>query len=245
MGFNYFLPGKIRFGSGKLAELAEAVTPCGRRVLLEGAGLAVAVYDEAQPNPNTEIVSAAAAGKKTDCDLVLGVGGGSVMDVAKAAAIEMTHPRKSFDYAYFQPRQPGTTTPPIVLLTTTSGTDSHVPKCSVVTHAEKQIKTGTVSDHIFAREAIRRLASGSSPRVGRSPDRDQGAGGQGDVPLLQRIPRSACSGFPWGGQHEKADKLPFYPRTGGGGSAPGRCPQTRNIEGRGGEQSLTDSRGPS
>jgi alcohol dehydrogenase class IV len=76
------------------------------------------------------------------------------MDTAKAAAIEMTHPLPCFEYAYFQPQQPTAATLPLILVTTTSGTGSHVTKCSVVTHAEKGIKTGIVSDFIFAREAI-------------------------------------------------------------------------------------------
>jgi alcohol dehydrogenase class IV len=115
----------------------------------------VTVFDGVMPNPTTAMVAAAARiGKTAGCDVVVGVGGGSTMDTAKAAAIEMTHPLPCFDYAYFQPQQPTPATLPIVLVTTTSGTGSHVSKCSVVTHAEKAIKTGIVSDFIFAREAI-------------------------------------------------------------------------------------------
>ena len=173
--FDNQLPVRLRFGPGRIAELAQALQPHGNRVLLvagrwDGAkrklhercrelldqsGLDLAVYDGARPNPTTAMVSAAAEiGKRHDCDLVLGVGGGSVMDVAKAAAVEMTHELGCFDYAYFQPQQPGSATLPIVLVTTTSGTGSHVSKCSVITHADTRIKTGIVSDHLYAREAI-------------------------------------------------------------------------------------------
>ena len=173
--FDVLLPVKIRFGPGRIAELADAVKPHGNRVLLvtgrwdgakrrlhescrrllEQSGLDLAVYDGARPNPTTAMVSTAAEiGRQRRCDLVLGVGGGSVMDVAKAAAVEITHELGCFDYAYFQPQQPGSATLPIVLVSTTSGTGSHVSKCSVITHADTHVKTGIVGDHLFAREAI-------------------------------------------------------------------------------------------
>lgn len=173
--FGYFMPVRVHFGPGAVSQLgtltrthgekallvtepwddwkAELLQRC--RLMLEQAGLEVAVYAGVGPNPTTEQVAAAAAvGKRARCDVVVGIGGGSSMDTAKAAAIEMTHPLPCFEYAYFQPQQPTSTTLPIILVTTTSGTGSHVSKVSVVTHAQKGIKTGIVSDYIFAREAI-------------------------------------------------------------------------------------------
>jgi alcohol dehydrogenase class IV len=122
---------------------------------MEKEGIEVTAWAGAQPNPTTaQVAEAAKAGRQAGCDVVVGIGGGSSMDTAKAAAIEMTHPLPCFSYAYFQPQQPTSATLPVVLVTTTSGTGSHVSKCSVVTHAERGIKTGIVSDFIFAREAI-------------------------------------------------------------------------------------------
>jgi alcohol dehydrogenase class IV len=173
--FRQFMPTAIHFGPGAIAKLGDCAARYGRKVLLvtepraawnekllsecmanlEKKGLKVTVYDGVKPNPTTAFVAEAARlGRMAGCDVVVGVGGGSTMDTAKAAAIEMTHPLPCFEYAYFQPQQPTAATLPIVLVTTTSGTGSHVTKCSVVTHAEKGIKTGIVSDFIFAREAI-------------------------------------------------------------------------------------------
>jgi alcohol dehydrogenase class IV len=173
--FRQFMPTAVHFGPGAVARLGDIAAKYGRRALLvtepraawnekllseckanlERKGLIVTVYDGVRPNPSTDnVAEAARAGKKAGCDVVVGVGGGSTMDTAKAAAIEMTHPLPCFEYAYFQPQQPTAATLPIVLVTTTSGTGSHVTKCSVVTHAQKGIKTGIVSDFIFAREAI-------------------------------------------------------------------------------------------
>ncbi|MGA2977289.1 MAG: iron-containing alcohol dehydrogenase [Spirochaetia bacterium] len=173
--YRQFMPVTIHFGAGALGELGGIVRKYGKKVLLvtepwvgwnekllheckailEKEGLEVTVFDGVIPNPTTAAVAEAArAGKGAGCQVVVGVGGGSTMDTAKAAAIEMTHPLPCFEYAYFQPQQPTAATLPIVLVTTTSGTGSHVSKCSVVTHSEKGIKTGIVSDFIFAREAI-------------------------------------------------------------------------------------------
>jgi len=175
MQYRQFMPVMVHFGEGSLEKLGSI---CGRlgkkallvtepwagwnvelyrrcRLLLEKASLAVTVFDGVMPNPTTGMVSAAArTGKIAGCDVVVGVGGGSAMDTAKAAAIEMTPRLPCFNYAYFQPQQPTAATLPIVLVTTTSGTGSHVSKCSVITHEEKGIKTGIVSDFLFARDAI-------------------------------------------------------------------------------------------
>jgi alcohol dehydrogenase class IV len=173
--FRQFMPVKVHFGEGAIGKLPAIVHSYGTRALLvsepqsgwnekllreckaglEREGLTVTLFDGVKPNPSTaEVAEAARIGKTARCDVIVGVGGGSSMDTAKAVAIEMTHPLPCFQYAYFQPQQPTAATLPIVLVTTTSGTGSHVSKCSVVTHAEKGIKTGIVSDFIFAREAI-------------------------------------------------------------------------------------------
>ena len=173
--FRHLMPVVVHMGPGSLAGLGTAVRRHGRkalmvsepregwneallrecRVMMEKEGVAVTVSAGAQPNPTTaQVAEAAKAGRQAGCDVVVGIGGGSSMDTAKAAAIEMTHPLPCFSYAWFQPQQPTSATLPIVLVTTTSGTGSHVSKCSVVTHAERGIKTGIVSDYLFAREAI-------------------------------------------------------------------------------------------
>ena len=173
--FRHLMPVVVHMGPGSLARLGSAVKKYGRkalmvsepkaawnenllgecRSLMEKEGIEVTAWAGAQPNPTTaQVAEAAKAGRQAGCDVVVGIGGGSSMDTAKAAAIEMTHPLPCFSYAYFQPQQPTSATLPVVLVTTTSGTGSHVSKCSVVTHAERGIKTGIVSDFIFAREAI-------------------------------------------------------------------------------------------
>ena len=126
--FEYFQPTEIRFGCGRINEVGEAVAQYGKRCLvvteaniealepviskvqksLEEAGVAVARFDGVIPNPTTEVIGAgAAAATAHRADVVLGLGGGSSMDSAKAIAVEATHEGTSWDYLFFKHGDPG------------------------------------------------------------------------------------------------------------------------------------------
>ena len=121
--FDYFQPTEIRFGRGRVAEVGEAVAQFGKRCLvvteanvealepvfskvqksLEEAGVAVARFDGVIPNPTTDTITAGAeAAIAHRADVVLGLGGGSSMDSAKAIAVEATHEGTSWDYLFFK-----------------------------------------------------------------------------------------------------------------------------------------------
>src|SRR5512136_351520 len=110
--FSYFQPTLIVFGEGRARELGEVVGRYGRRCLLvteprtsplrpayeaaaeslRGAGVAVVHYDGVVPNPTVESVDRGAAlARQEKVDVVLGFGGGSSMDSAKAIAVGATH----------------------------------------------------------------------------------------------------------------------------------------------------------
>lgn len=113
MRFEFCLPDKIIFGSGSTAQVGrEAKSLAGQRVLivtsrgmtqrqvlvqamdsLKESGLACDVFSEVEPEPSLEnAINCAALVRDRDCDLILGVGGGSVMDVAKKTAAEACLP---------------------------------------------------------------------------------------------------------------------------------------------------------
>ncbi|MFB0515666.1 MAG: iron-containing alcohol dehydrogenase, partial [Candidatus Neomarinimicrobiota bacterium] len=125
--FNYFQPTEIRFGSGRIDEVGEAVAKYGKRCLLVtvpvdpvfeplfekvkasliAAGVEVAHFNGIIPNPTTECITAGAeAAKLHGAEVVLGVGGGSSMDSAKAIAVEATHDGTCWDYLYYRDIQP-------------------------------------------------------------------------------------------------------------------------------------------
>jgi alcohol dehydrogenase class IV len=173
--FNYFQPTDIRFGSGRINEVGEAVRHFGVRCLmvttantgdlsalfqrirghLENAGIQVEHFDGVIPNPTTECVTAGAKmAKAFGAQVVLGIGGGSSMDTAKAIAVEATHPGTSWDYLFFRETRPTDKTLPIVAVSTTSGTGSHVTQVAVVTNTGTKTKSAIYNSIVYPRVSI-------------------------------------------------------------------------------------------
>ena len=73
-----------------------------KKILMD-AGVAVAHFDGVIPNPTTET---SAVGSKMaiehKADVILGLGGGSSMDAAKAIAVEATHDGSAWDYLFYK-----------------------------------------------------------------------------------------------------------------------------------------------
>lgn len=173
--FMYFQPTEIRFGAGRAADAGEAAARLGRRCLivtvpvfpalssalakvrasLEAAGLAVAHFDGVMPNPTTDVVSAGARrAREFGADVVLGLGGGSSLDTAKAVAVEATHDGTCWDYLFFKPAQPTEKTLPVVAVTTTSGTGSHVTQVAVVTNPEEKNKSALYHNRLYPKVSL-------------------------------------------------------------------------------------------
>ena len=173
--FNYYQPTEIRFGQGRIREVGEAVSRWGRRCLLvtvpvfpefeglyqtvnqslEDSGVSVAHFEGVIPNPTTEVVSAGArAAEKHRADVVLGLGGGSSMDMAKAIAVEATHQGTCWDYLFFRDSQPTDATLPLVAVSTTSGTGSQVSQVAVVTNPEEKTKSALYHPRLFPKTAL-------------------------------------------------------------------------------------------
>jgi alcohol dehydrogenase len=166
MSFDYYIPTKILFGAGKLAQLAEEALP-GKKALIvisSGAsmrkfgyldrvvdllmqqGIESVVYDQILPNPiKQHVMEGAALAKENDCDFVVGLGGGSSIDAAKAIAIMARNPGDYWDYinggsGKGQPIEQGAL--PIVAITTTAGTGTEADPWTVITHGEEKIGFG-------------------------------------------------------------------------------------------------------
>jgi len=173
--FTYFQPTEIRFGAGRTADAGEAAARLGRRCLivtvpvfpalapalekvrasLRAAGLAVAHFDGVVPNPTTDVISAGARlAREFKADVVLGLGGGSSLDTAKAVAVEATHDGSCWDYLFYKPTQPTEKTLPVVAVTTTSGTGSHVTQVAVVTNPREKDKSALYHPRLYPRVGI-------------------------------------------------------------------------------------------
>jgi alcohol dehydrogenase class IV len=173
--FNYFQPTEVRFGNGRLNEVGQAVARWGKRCLLVtvpefpdfsplyvrvksllwDAGLEVAHFDGVVPNPTIKVITAGARlAKKHKADVVLGLGGGSSMDSAKAIAVEATHPGTAWDYLFFRETQPTDKTLPVITVTTTSGTGSQVTQVAVVSHPGERIKSALFNSILYPKTSI-------------------------------------------------------------------------------------------
>ncbi len=173
--FNYCQPTDIKFGQGRVGEIGQIVSEWGKRCLLvtvpifpdfealirkvkqslEESGIAVAHFDEVIPNPTTEVVSdGTRMARSHNADVVIGLGGGSSMDTAKAIAVEATHEGTCWDYLFFRDTQPTEKTLPVITITTTSGTGSQVTQVAVVTNPAEKNKSALYHPLIFPKVSI-------------------------------------------------------------------------------------------
>ncbi len=109
------------------------------------------LYNKIEQNPSVEtVLTAAAFGQQEQVDYVIGVGGGSPLDAAKAIAWVLCHPEADSAALY----TPGNNTHlPVALVPTTCGTGSEVTPISVLTRTELRTKK-SISHPVFANLAL-------------------------------------------------------------------------------------------
>ena len=153
---NYYLPPRIEFGVGAIANLPEHVkTLNGKKPFIvsdtgiqeigilaqaitpiKNANIPYAIYVDIEPNPtDISTVQGAEIYQKERCDLVIAVGGGSVMDAAKAIRILATHepPLEPYYAGSGGAEKIREDMPPLICIPTTAGTGSEVSQGAVIT----------------------------------------------------------------------------------------------------------------
>ena len=120
---------------------------------LEKSGVSFEVFDEIEPNPTTDnIMAAAAKANETNCDFVIGFGGGSPMDSAKLIALAATNPGNIWDYCQKGSggrKQPENAPLPVVCISTTAGTGSEADNSGMVTNSLTKEKLGIGFQSLF------------------------------------------------------------------------------------------------
>jgi len=173
--FDYYQPTEIKFGWGRISEIAETAMPLGKHALLvtgprssalgslyERISLAlkendilVSHFDKVVPNPTTLSIDAGAQlALREKVDFVIGVGGGSSMDTAKAIAVGATHEGTAWDYRLFSHKKISSKSLPILAVSTTSGTGSQVTPFAVLTNPQQKSKFALADKNLFPRAAI-------------------------------------------------------------------------------------------
>lgn len=159
--FTYEMPTRIIYGIGSVTMIGDEVAGFGvKKILittdkgvknagvldpviksLEKAGIEYIIYDKVRADSGVDIVSEATElAKKNGCELIMGIGGGSSMDTAKAVAVMVNNPGSILDYAGLDKMKNKPL--PIVAIPTTAGTGSEVTVWAVISDKENNIKTG-------------------------------------------------------------------------------------------------------
>lgn len=165
---NFLMPARLITGPGCVGASAALISAYGGRCLivtgasgakrsgalddvtaaLDAQGIAYQVFDKVRPNPTvTQCAEGGVAARELGADFILGVGGGSPLDAAKAVAVFAANPGLSEDglYAGNWPAPPK----PCVLVGTTAGTGSEVTPVSVLIDSKGR-KHSLRSERIYA-----------------------------------------------------------------------------------------------
>lgn len=173
MTFRYYMPTRILFGNGMLNELHQQELP-GKKALivttngtsvkkfgylsrleeqLDRAGVEHLLFDKILPNPiKDHVMEGGALAKQNGVDFVIGLGGGSAIDAAKAIAIMAANEGDYWDYISGGTGKglPVPNNPlPVVAITTTAGTGTEADPWTVTTKTETNEKIGGGYDKTF------------------------------------------------------------------------------------------------
>ncbi len=134
--------------------LSRAALGADMLALLTNAGIEPAIFDGIQPDPGIPVAEACAkAGRSADANAVIGLGGGSTLDIAKVAAVLIPNPSTGVRDLFGIDQVTGRGLP-TVMLPTTAGTGSEVTPIAVLSDKEAQLKKGIVSPHIIPDAAV-------------------------------------------------------------------------------------------
>ncbi len=121
--------------------------------ILEKSKMTFSIFDGVESDPKIEIVypcrEKAKAGR---CDLIIGIGGGSSLDIAKITAVMMSN-RNDLDsfIGINKIPEPGI---PTVMIPTTAGTGSETTPIAILSDEKEHLKKGIVSDHLYPSVAL-------------------------------------------------------------------------------------------
>ncbi len=166
------LPREVLFGKGQRRALPSVALKHGKRALictderfagtelfaemldgLKAAATHIIVYDRVLPDvPRDTVASCVEEARPFHPDMVIGIGGGSCLDMAKCAALLLTHGGALPDY-YGEFKVPGPILP-VIAVPTTSGTGSEVTPVAVISDPDRTLKVGISSPHLIASCAI-------------------------------------------------------------------------------------------
>jgi len=167
---HFRVPTRVVFGAGAVAQVgkeAQALAGGGRILLVTDKGIVASgisdrlmpltrgaeVFDEVEPNPKqTTVDKAGELARRLKPALIIGLGGGSALDAAKAVALLATNPGRIEDY---EGRSRYRARPlPVLAIPTTCGTGSEVTWVAVITHTGRRFKMSIKGPEMFPATAV-------------------------------------------------------------------------------------------
>ena len=173
MEFSYFLPVNIQFGWNKVDSIAEFAVPYGKKALivtgrtsakksglynrvvakLDAAHIEHVLFDQVDANPlTTTALDGATLAKSESCDMVIAIGGGSIMDCAKGIAFMAVNDGDINDYIFN--RKTSDNALPLIVIPTTCGTGSEGNGFGVLTNPETGDKKSLRCNAIVSKVSI-------------------------------------------------------------------------------------------
>ncbi|MDP1993014.1 MAG: iron-containing alcohol dehydrogenase [Syntrophales bacterium] len=145
--------GRVLLISGPRVQKAGLLDKAVSFLKAEGITVEVNIQDRDTPEPATEVVEGTAAiAKKGNFDVIIGFGGGSILDVSKMAAALVTNPGTTKDY-FGKEKVPKRGTPTIIV-PTTAGTGAEVTKHAIFLDREINVKKVVASSNLLPNVAI-------------------------------------------------------------------------------------------
>jgi alcohol dehydrogenase len=173
--FVFRLPTKVIFGVGKAKEIGRICEEMnakkafvitgphiGKSKLLveikeavNASGIECVTYDKTETDPSVELVDdVAAIVRESKADVILALGGGSPIDLAKAVSMLQTHEGSVRDYLFGGSKTVTKPAMPLIAIPTTAGTGSEVSAASVITDLQNKIKLSVTHDNIIPKIAL-------------------------------------------------------------------------------------------
>jgi alcohol dehydrogenase len=165
-------PKEILFGKGQSKAIGLVAARHGSRALvctdarfaatssfskildgLKTSGLAVDIHDRVEPDvPYDSVARCADDARRFAPDVVIGIGGGSCLDMAKCSALLLTHGGTLSDY-YGEFKIPGPVLP-VIAVPTTAGTGSEATPVAVISDSSRTLKVGISSPYLIPAAAV-------------------------------------------------------------------------------------------
>lgn len=173
MNFDFNIVPRIIFGRGQISRLPQIIGQWGQSVLVVQPdhpgheamadrlrnlldGCRMAFHRQGGEPTVSDVDEALAAARAHEAQVIVGLGGGSVIDCAKAVAALLTNGGRAMDYMEVVGRGQKITKPaaPWIAIPTTAGTGAEATRNAVIGAPEKKFKASIRSEHMLARVAL-------------------------------------------------------------------------------------------